>query len=136
MSEKIISLLKRFSIRPTKQRVALAKILFKSSENVHMSAEKLYNEATKNKINISFATVYNTLNQFTESGLVKEVIIDNKKSYFDTNIGNHHHVVHEKSGKLEDVAIDSETVKAIAKILKINPNEKIKSLDIIVRLDD
>ncbi|OPZ78925.1 MAG: Peroxide-responsive repressor PerR [Alphaproteobacteria bacterium ADurb.Bin438] len=136
MSEKIITLLKKFDIRPTKQRVALAKILFKASENVHMSAEKLYNEATKNKINVSFATVYNTLNQFTESGLVREVVIDNKKSYFDTNIGNHHHIVHEQSGTLEDVPIDDKVVKAVAEILGIDPSKKIKNLDIIVRLDD
>lgn len=136
MSEKIIALLKKFSIRPTKQRVALAKILFKASENMHISAEKLYNEAMKSDINISFATVYNTLNQFTESGLIKEVVIDNKKSYFDTNIGNHHHIVHEKTNRLEDVPIDTETVKAVAKILGIDGSKKIKNLDIIVRLDD
>ena len=82
--------LRAAGLRPTRQRLALAKILFGNGDR-HVSAEDLHREACAAKVLVSVATVYNTLNQFTAAGLLREVAIEGDRSFFDTNTSNHFH---------------------------------------------
>lgn len=101
-SESIADLLRNAKLRPTRQRVALAKMLF-SDGGRHLSAEELYEEARSSGVSVSLATIYNTLHQFTHNGLLKAVAIDSNRTYFDTNTGNHHHYFNEDTGELIDL---------------------------------
>ena len=78
------SMLREVGLRPTRQRMALGWILFAKGDR-HLTAEMLYEEATKAKVPVSLATVYNTLHQFTDVGLLRQVAVDGSKTYFDTN---------------------------------------------------
>src|SRR5215469_9802569 len=82
------SRLRTAGLRPTRQRVALAGLLFRHGHR-HISAESLHGEATNAGIDVSLATVYNTLNQFTQAGLLRQVVVEPSCSYFDTNTGEH-----------------------------------------------
>src|ERR1700744_4980003 len=82
--------LKAAGLRPTRQRVGLAALLFRDGDR-HVTAEQLHAEALTQCCQVSLATIYNTLNQFTKAGLLREVVIDPTRSYFDTNVGQHHH---------------------------------------------
>src|SRR5690242_20957339 len=84
------SMLRDVGLRPTRQRMALGWILFAKGDR-HLTAEMLYEEASKAKVPVSLATVYNTLHQFTEVGLLRQVAVDGSKTYFDTNVSEHHH---------------------------------------------
>ncbi|KAF0119776.1 MAG: Fur family transcriptional regulator iron response regulator, partial [Xanthobacteraceae bacterium] len=79
------SMLREVGLRPTRQRMALGWILFAKGDR-HVTAEMLYDEATKARVPVSLATVYNTLHQFTEAGLLREIAVDGSKAYFDTNL--------------------------------------------------
>src|SRR6266436_3296189 len=95
--------LRQVGLRPTRQRVALARLLFEGGDR-HVSAEQLHGEAVAATIRVSLATVYNTLHQFTAAGLMREVVVEPGRSYFDTNIDDHHHFFCEASGALQDIA--------------------------------
>ena len=82
--------LREVGLRPTRQRMALGWILFAKGDR-HITAEMLYEEANRAKVPVSLATVYNTLHQFTEVGLLRQVAVDGSKAYFDTNNTEHHH---------------------------------------------
>jgi Fur family iron response transcriptional regulator len=82
--------LRQAGLRPTRQRMSLAELLF-GRGNRHLSAENLHEEAMLQRVQVSLATVYNTLHQFTEAGLLREVAVDGSKTYFDTNTSDHHH---------------------------------------------
>src|SRR5438270_12508791 len=84
------SMLRDVGLRPTRQRMALGWILFGKGDR-HITAEMLYEEATKAKVPVSLATVYNTLHQFTDVGLLRQVAVDGSKTYFDINSTPHHH---------------------------------------------
>lgn len=101
----ILDKLRGAGLRPTRQRLALAKLLF-DTEDRHVTAEKLHGEALAAEIRVSLATVYNTLHQFTDAGLLREIAVDASCSYFDTNVSEHHHFFHEGSRHLEDIAGD------------------------------
>ena len=94
--------LRSVGLRPTRQRLALAKLLFEGT-NRHISAEMLHGEALEARVPISLATVYNTLHQFTRVGLLREIIVDSSCSYFDTNTSNHHHFYCEDTRELTDI---------------------------------
>ena len=94
--------LRAAGLRPTRQRIALARLLFEKGDR-HITAEHLHGEATGAGIKVSLATVYNTLHQFTEVGLLREVVVESGRSYFDTNTADHHHFVCEASGLLQDI---------------------------------
>src|SRR5437660_9015100 len=98
----IVERLRRASLRPTRQRVALARLLFEGGDR-HVTAEQLHGEALAAAIRVSLATVYNTLHQFTAAGLMREVVVEPGRSYFDTNIDDHHHFFCESSGRLQDI---------------------------------
>lgn len=94
--------LRAVSLRPTRQRLALGRLLFEGGER-HVTAESVHAEALGAGIGVSLATVYNTLHQFTEAGLLRQVVVDGAKTYFDTNISVHHHFYLEDEGELVDI---------------------------------
>jgi Fur family transcriptional regulator, iron response regulator len=96
------SMLRQVGLRPTRQRMALGWILF-GKGNRHLTAEMLYEEASRAKVPVSLATIYNTLHQFTQVGLLRQVTIDGSKAYFDTNISSHHHFFIEGEDELLDI---------------------------------
>ena len=117
-------------LRPTRQRVALAEILFGAGDR-HVSAEALHGEASAARVPVSLATVYNTLNQFTSAGLLREVAIEGDRSYFDTNTSNHFHYFIEGEDRLQDIG--SENI-AINGLPPLPAGTAIDRIDVIVRL--
>ena len=117
-------------LRPTRQRVALAELMFSKGDR-HLSAEKLYDEAREAGVAVSLATIYNTLHQFTDNGLLRAISIDSSKTYFDTNTGNHHHFFLEDSEEVVDMPDGYVTVGNLPE-----PPEgmEISSVDVIVRV--
>src|SRR5271163_1034992 len=94
--------LRAVGLRPTRQRLALARLLLENG-NRHVTAEQLHSEALAAAIPVSLATVYNTLHQFIHSGILREVVVEPGRSYFDTNIDDHHHFFCESTGMLQDI---------------------------------
>ena len=94
--------LKKNGIRPTKQRMVLAKLLFEKGDR-HISAEEIFDEIKKEDRKISLATIYNTLKQFTKVGLLKELVVDQNKSIYCTNHDPHYHLYIEDEGKVIDI---------------------------------
>jgi Fur family iron response transcriptional regulator len=122
--------LRTAGLRPTRQRLALAKILFGNGDR-HVSAEVLHREACAAKVLVSVATVYNTLNQFTAAGLLREVAIEGDRSFFDTNTSNHFHFYHEKEGRLFDIGTENLEIKGLPTAPE---GTEIDRIDVIVRL--
>ena len=124
------SMLRTVNLRPTRQRMALGWLLF-SKGGRHLTAEMLYEEATKAKVPVSLATIYNTLHQFTEAGLLREVAVDGSKTYFDTNTADHHHFFIESENRVVDIPLSTLRVEDVPA-----PPEgmEIARVDIIVRL--
>ncbi|PCI85567.1 MAG: transcriptional repressor [Hyphomicrobiales bacterium] len=128
--EDIPEFLRNVGMRASKPRVQLSELLF-GGEGRHVTAESLYEEAIHTKIKVTLTTVYNTLNQFSELGLLREIAVDGNRTYYDTNTSNHHHFYNENSGQLYD--IDSDDLKVIG--LPTPPNDQnIWRIDVIVRL--
>ena len=120
-------------LRPTRQRVALAALLVGDGEHRHVTAESLFAAAQEGGERVSLATVYNTLHQFTGAGLLREVVVDSSRTYFDTNIDDHHHFFVEKDGTLMDIAGKDVTIGA----LPPSPEGMdIARVDVIIRLQD
>jgi Fur family iron response transcriptional regulator len=124
------SMLRDVGLRPTRQRMSLGWILFAKGDR-HVTAEMLYEEATKAKVPVSLATVYNTLHQFTEVGLLRQVAVDGSKTYFDTNVSDHHHFFVEGANELVDIA-GPEVVVDKAPIAP--EGYEIARIDVVVRL--
>jgi Fur family transcriptional regulator, iron response regulator len=117
-------------LRPTRQRLALARLLFENGDR-HVTAEQLHGEAAAAAISVSLATVYNTLHQFTEAGLLREVVVEPGRSYFDTNNADHHHFFCEANGLLQDIPAREVTVSG----LPLAPDgTEIRRVDVIVRI--
>lgn len=93
---------RKASLRPTRQRIALADILFRKGDR-HVGAEELYAEAVAAGVNLSLATVYNTLHQFTSAGLLRAIAVEGSKTYFDTNTSDHHHFFIEGPNTVMDI---------------------------------
>jgi Fur family iron response transcriptional regulator len=98
----LTAVLRMAGLRPTRQRVALAEILF-GGEHRHISAEQLLAEASTANVNVSLATIYNTLHQFRSAGLLREVAVDASRSYFDTDTSDHHHFYLEDEQRVIDI---------------------------------
>ncbi len=126
----LIAKLKKAGLRPTRQRIALAKLLFESGQR-HVTAEVLYKEALQAKIPVSIATIYNTLHKFTDASLLKEVAVDSQRSYFDTNIEEHHHFFYKDGNILEDIPLKQ--IKLL-NIPVLPEGTKIDSINIIIKL--
>ena len=122
--------LRRAGLRITRPRLALARLLFDAGHR-HVTVEKLHREAIAAVIPVSLATVYNTLHQFTTSGLLREVVIAPGRSYFDTNVDAHHHFFCESTGMLQDIARQD---IAILGIPTPPAGTEISHVEIIVRL--
>ena len=122
--------LRDIGLRPTRQRLALGELLFSAGDR-HLTAESLHEEASRTGIKVSLATVYNTLNQFTQPGLLRQVVIDPARTYFDTNITAHHHFFYEADGRLED--IDGTSV-SVAGLPTAPDGTALAGIDVIVRL--
>ena len=129
MSE-IEKLLDKAELRQTKQRTQLAKMLFQA-ENRHFTAEQLHKEARTAGGTISLATIYNTLHQFRTAGLLRQVIVEPGKVYFDTNTEPHHHFYIEDDGELLDVERSEIEISTLPEIPK---DCAIQETDVIMRL--
>ena len=104
--------LRRAGLRPTRQRVALARLLFANGDR-HVTAEMLHGEAVRSGQRVSLATVYNTLHQFKQAGLLREVAVCGQCTYFDTNTSNHNHYFIEADGSLIDIPGNSVRVDGL-----------------------
>ena len=134
LTKHFINKLRSSSLRPTRQRVKICKILFDREKTFHFSILRLA-EIIKNQKNdkISLATIYNTVHALTKKGYLKEISINANQSYFDTNTTDHHHFFDEANNKIVDLSKDD--ISSI-EIKKKVPGKKIKSVEILVRLVD
>ena len=128
--EPILSRLRAAGLRPTRQRLALARMLLDASDR-HVTAEQLHGEAAAASIKVSLATVYNTLHQFTAAGLLREVVVEPGRSYFDTNIDDHHHFFCESTGMLQDIPGAAVTV---GQLPRAPAGTEISRVDVIIRV--
>jgi len=117
-------------LRPTRQRLDLAGVLFRDGDR-HLTAEGLHAEAQDAGIQVSLATVYNTLHQFTGAGLLRQVVVDASRSYFDTNVGDHQHFYCEDEGRLIDIAGDTIAVAGVPAPPK---GTAIERVDVVIRV--
>jgi len=124
------ALLREVGLRPTRQRMALGWILFGKGDR-HLTAEMLYEEAARAKVPVSLATVYNTLHQFTDVGLLRQVAVEGSKAYFDTNVSAHHHFFVEGDNALLDIP---ETDIVVGKAPTPPEGYEVARIDVVVRL--
>lgn len=129
-STNVTDMLRGAGLRPTRQRVSLAELLYSKGAR-HVSAELLHEEAVGANVPVSLATVYNTLHQFTEAGLLREVAIEGNKTYFDTNVSDHHHFFIEGENRVID--IPGEGI-GIARLPEIPADMEVVHVDVVVRL--
>ncbi|WP_322099617.1 iron response transcriptional regulator IrrA [Aquibaculum arenosum] len=133
----LIDRLKAVGLRPTRQRLALSRLLFEEDGSAdrhrHVTAEQLHGEALDGGIRVSLATIYNTLNQFTRAGLLREVVVEPGRSYYDTNVDDHHHFYFEGSGRLLD--IPGESVH-LDRLPEAPEGSSVRRVDVIIRLSD
>lgn len=122
--------LRAAGLRPTRQRLALVKILFEQGDR-HVTAEVLHGEALGAGVRVSLATIYNALHQFTDAGLLRQVVVDGARTYFDTNIDDHHHFYLEEDGTLMDIPGDGITVSGLP---DAPAGHAARRIDVIVRI--
>ena len=124
------AMLRQVGLRPTRQRMELGWLLFGKGDR-HITAEMLYEEANSAKAPVSLATVYNTLHQFTDAGLLRQVAVEGSKSYFDTNASQHHHFFVEEDNALFDIP-DADVF--VGKPPVPPQGYEIARIDVVVRL--
>ena len=124
------AMLRQVGLRPTRQRMALGWILFGKGDR-HITAEMLYEEASKAKVPVSLATVYNALHQFTDVGLLRQVAVDGSKTYFDTNVSDHHHFFVEGENALVDIP-NAEVM--LDRLPHAPAGYEVARVDVVVRL--
>ena len=126
--------LRSVGLRPTKQRLKMCEILFDTKKTFHFTIEDLRKILKKKlDIKISQATIYNTINAFKNKGYIKEISLNSDKTYFDTNITNHHHFYNETTNELID--FHDKDVEEI-KLRKNLPGKKIKSIEVLVKVSN
>ncbi len=129
-----IEKLRSSGLRPTKQRIEICKLLFNRKDTFHFTVNHLNNILEKNsRKKISLATVYNTVHTLKKKGYLKEILINNNKNYFDTNVSNHHHFFNESTEELTDLKNDD---VGNIKIKRKIPGKKIKSVEVLVKIQD
>jgi Fur family transcriptional regulator, iron response regulator len=127
-----IDRLRSSGLRPTKQRLAICKVLFDRKETFHFTIDKLKKKIEKNTKNkISLATVYNTVHAFKNNGYLKEISLQGNKTFFDTNSTSHHHFYDQDSGDLMD--IKNEDI-FLSKLPSPPKGKKIKEIEVTVRV--
>ena len=129
LSQHMATELRGAGLRPTRQRVELGRILFAKGHR-HVAAEDLHAEAEAAGVSVSLATVYNTLHQFTEAGLLREITVDGSRTYFDTNVSEHHHFFVEGEGRLIDLVGEI----AIGSVPEPPAGMEIVSVEVVVRV--
>ena len=129
-----IKRLRSSGLRPTRQRLTICKALFDRQETFHFTIEKLKKIIEKgNKEKISVATLYNTVHAFKEKGYLREIILKENKTFFDTNTKNHHHFYDEDMSQLVD--IEDKNI-SISNLPKTPTGKKIKSVEVLVKIED
>ena len=126
----LMAVLRMAGLRPTRQRIALAELLFDGPHR-HVSAEQLHAEAAEEKIGVSLATVYNTLHQFREAGLLREISVDASRSYFDTDTSDHHHFYVENEQRVIDIPASSIRIDGLPDAPK---GMSITHVDVVIRV--
>ena len=130
--KEIVNKLRSSGLRPTKQRILLAKKLFERDKTFHFTVETLNQEVNKNgPSKISLATIYNTVEAFTKAGHIKEILTSKSKSYYDTNIKSHHHFYDETTKELTDINYNQVKLNKVPTPPK---GKKIKSLEVVIRI--
>jgi Fur family iron response transcriptional regulator len=122
--------LKHAGLRPTKQRLLLGALIWSGEQPRHVTAEQLHNESRRQGVQVSLATVYNTLHQLTADGLLKRVVLDAGKVYFDTNTSDHHHIVNEVTGEIIDIC----TTRCMVAPIDLPPELAISNVEVIFRV--
>ena len=131
---KYIDKLRNSGLRPTKQRLQICEVLFDTEKTFHFTVNDLVKKINRQLNNkISLATVYNTVHAFEKKGYLKQIAINSNQTYFDTNISDHHHFYDLKEEKLID--LKNSDVGPI-NILKKIEGKKIKSVEVLVKLED
>lgn len=126
----LTAVLRMAGLRPTRQRVALAEILF-SGPHRHISAEELHDEADGAGVDVSLATVYNSLHQFRRAGLLREITVDAARTYFDTDTSDHHHFYVEDDDKVMDIPSDSIVIAGLPEAPR---GMEVTHVDVVVRI--
>jgi len=122
--------LRHCGLRPTRQRMALADLLFAKGDR-HLTVEELHEEAVTAGVPVSLATVYNTLHQFTEAGLIRVLAVESSKTYFDTNVSDHHHFFVEGENHVLDIPVSN---LEIGNLPEPPEGLEIAHVDVIIRL--
>ena len=128
--EQALQRLRAAGLRPTRQRVELAQLLLRQGDR-HLTAEGLHDEAAEMGVKVSLATVYNTLHQFTQAGLLRQVVVDAARTYFDTNIGDHQHFFCQDEGTLIDIP---GRAIAVAGVPTPPKGMQIDRVDVVIRV--
>ncbi|MBD9385849.1 transcriptional repressor [Rhizobium sp. CG4] len=124
------SRLRRYGLRPTRQRVALGDLLFAKGDR-HLTVEELHEEAVLAGVPVSLATVYNTLHQFTEAGLIRVLAMEGARTYFDTNVSDHHHFFVEDDNEVLDIPVSNIQIDNLP---EPPPGMEIAHVDVVIRL--
>lgn len=127
---KIDTRLQSAGLRATPKRIAIGSLLFDGVDR-HVTADDVSAMARKAGVRVSLATVYNTLNQFVAAGLLKRIILDTDRTYFDTNVSDHHHLFFEENGMLHDIPGDSIRVEGLP---EVPAGSKVRAVEVIVRM--
>jgi Fur family iron response transcriptional regulator len=127
---KMDTRLQSAGLRATPKRVAIAGLLFDGLDR-HVTADDVSAMARKAGVRVSLATVYNTLNQFVAAGLLKRIILDTDRTYFDTNVSDHHHLFFEENGMLHDIPGDSIRVEGLP---DVPAGSMVRAVEVIVRM--
>ena len=132
-SQEYIEKLRKSGLRPTKQRIKICEVLFNTDKTFHFTINDLVKKiGLEDNQKISLATVYNTVHAFEKKGYLKEIAINSSQTYFDTNTTDHHHFFDENQKELID--LEDDDVQPI-KIKKTIPGKKIKSVEVLVRVN-
>lgn len=129
---KSLETLRAAGLRPTRQRLALARLLFGNGEARHVTAEGLHAEARAAGARIALATVYNTLRQFKRKGLLREIVVEPGRTYFDTNTAHHHHFYDERDKRLVDIRDDE---LRISNMPDSPEGTKISRVEVVIRIN-
>lgn len=127
----VLERLRSAGLRPTRQRLSLARLLFEG-EDRHVTAEILHRDARAAGIKVSLATIYNNLHQFTSAGLLRELVVNPGVTYFDTNAADHHHMYDEDEGRLIDI---KEKNVVLSKLPRLPKGSRLKRIDVIIRIE-
>ena len=128
-SNQIKHMLENHNIRPTSQRIDIARVLLAKPQ--HLSAEEIFNQVNKKDDLVSKATVYNTLNLFIDENLIRQVLVDSSYIFYDSNTEPHHHFYNEDTGLLQDIDDDEMLVQAAPKL----PENTVQTgIDVVIRI--